>query len=340
MTHTAHDFFCFFNRRIQLKGNHRFCHWMANRNTLIDEARCRIGVIRSADDRAVVLLCNLDDGFGDFRGHAHDQARRFQLNGAQLRLIAIGNQYNISRINHIFHCFRTARRDDNFALIQNHIMISGNQCAVQRFYDIGNRRARIGYGMRIQTVHICHCQTFQGDETFRLVVIRCNRQRRDVLISHGLPCAAQCHISVHAVDISNVNIADRRMDIQTHLRRLHMKFFQDKRRFLIDLSRSSRLIRPVRSQILQICVSDCRTNRICVRIFMSDDTDAPLHRILHFHFISSHTYIPNLISYIVKHHIPNVNCYRTLSLLFLTRFCGKRCATTNYFLTICRFLVN
>ena len=73
---------------------------------------------------------------------------------------------------------------------------------------------------------------------------------------------------------------------------------------------------------------------------MSDDTDAPLHRIFHLHFVSSHTYIPNLISYIVKHHIPNVNRYRTLSLLFLTRFCVKRCATANYFLTICRFLVN
>lgn len=56
---------------------------------------------------------------------------------------------------------------------------------------------------------------------------------------------------------------------------------------------------------------------------MSDHADISLHRILHLHLFSSRMYIPNLYSYIVKHHMTNVNRCFPLSLLFFHTFLSK-----------------
>ena len=112
-------------------------HKMADRHALVDQAGRGVGVVSRCDDSASVLFCQLPDRQGSPGPFADNNAVCLHLDSAELRFIAVSQDYQVMGLDIKFHHIRVCRRNQNLSLVKIRIGVSDYQIPLQGVQNIG-----------------------------------------------------------------------------------------------------------------------------------------------------------------------------------------------------------
>ena len=132
-------------------------------------------------------------------------------------------------------------------------------------------RPRIGKKITVCSIHIGLCDITNRHKPLQTPILIPDRKRNDPVLLHQIPGILQRHILIRLRTGPDIHILDLRTDISQISRRLYAKTVQHIPGLLIDLPRSLRdIFFILRSSVLNIRISNSRTDGIRIRILMSD----------------------------------------------------------------------
>ena len=150
-----HHFLDVLERVCQLESHQIFvCHAEADRDTLVDEPRCREGIVRRADDDAVSVFRQLFYRFRRRRSLAHYQTFRPQLYCREVRLETVSGHYQVILLYEALHYIRTGSRDRHLALFKHFVVVAAYYPAVKCLCDARKSRSGCRQHMAVAFVHI------------------------------------------------------------------------------------------------------------------------------------------------------------------------------------------
>ena len=149
------------------------------------------------------------------------------------------------------------------------MLIPGDQCSVQCFDDIAVLGSRCCKDIIIVHFHIRCSNISDSDQPFQLLT-SCYRQCLNILIFHSFPCVFNGHVTRYTLNMTDIHIFYLKVYIVQKRRHTYLKFIQNICCLTIYLARSFRYVLFSCDFIFQIRICNCRTDRICIRIFMSD----------------------------------------------------------------------
>ena len=245
-------------------------HEIADRHTLVNETGCRVGIIRSCDDGTAALLCQFFDRHGNASALTHDDTACTHLDRAQLRLIAVAEDNQVVLFNIIFHHIRISCRNQDFSFIKVLFLIANKNRALQGLDDICILGACLGKNAAVVYIHIRTGDIADCDQTFQYILIGNSRKCYQTVLLHQVPCFSQGNILGNTWRLADLNILDLRFDGFNQFRHIYLKVIQYEGCLRVQFSGTARYIFAARLKCFEIRIADCRTNRIRIRVFMSN----------------------------------------------------------------------
>ena len=149
------------------------------------------------------------------------------------------------------------------------MLIPGDQCSVQCLDNIAVLGSRCCKDVIIVHFHIRRSNISDRDQPFQLLT-SCYRQCLNILIFHSCPCVFNGHVTRYTLNMTDIHIFYLKVYIVQKRRHTYLEFIQNICCLTIYLARSFRYVFFSCDFIFQICICNCRTDRICIWIFMSD----------------------------------------------------------------------
>ena len=174
------------------------------------------------------------------------------------------------RLNVILHQIRVCSGDQNLSLIKIVVLISDYHRSIKSLQNIFILSLCLGKNIAVINTHVRFCNIAYGDQTFEDSALADCWQGDNILILHQIPCLLQRDVSVYALRSTDLNILDLRLDIFHKARRLNTKVVQHKLCLRIYMSGAAWLILHPRQFLFHLCITNRRTDRIRVRVLMSN----------------------------------------------------------------------
>ena len=248
-----------------------FFHKILDWNTLVDQTGHGKGIVRCGNDHLISLLCQFLDRLSDFRSQTYDQAACVCFDRTQLIFRTVSENNQIVLIDKTLHRIRLGESHDYFSLDKVSVFISHDDLSVHGIRDAPVLGTRLGKQCVIVSIHIGFRDISGGDQTFHFSFFVRDRQRYRIMLLHQFPCPLHRHAVCRSRCLMKIHV----FHLGSHIRQItgcrHMKIFQYKFCFFIDLSGSLCHIRSLGCSILDVGICDRRTDRIRVRILVSDD---------------------------------------------------------------------
>ena len=242
---------------------------MGDRHTLVNHTCYREGIMGRHDNTAVVFLCQLLNGLGNLGTHTHNDAGGIHLNRAQLRFITVPQNNHVTLMNVLFHYIRIRCCNDNFSFIIGRIDISQKKLCIQRLQNILIRGFCHGKNTVVIDIHIRIGNITNRNQSLQSLIL-CNWKCYHSQCSHHIPRFFQRNVSRYSLSLTDLNIRYICHYVCHVNRRLCLKIIQHILRLLVNLTCSGCTIAASVKQVFQFCIGNCRTNRIRVRILMSN----------------------------------------------------------------------
>ena len=248
-------------------------HLGAHRDGHGDEARGGVGVIGRGDDRAPATLGGGDDAARHLGAAADHKAARLALNGELLRLVAVGHQDDVARLDRVLHHLGRGAHADVAALDARR-GVAKDHLAVERVDDAGVAGARVADHRVVEDVHVGVGDVLDRDEALEGAVLVGDAEGVDLGLAHEVPGGEEAHLPVDAALALNLGVLDLRGDGGDELGLLEAKALEDKGRLAVDGARAARLVDGgVLDGVLEVCVADGRADAVRVRMQVADDVD-------------------------------------------------------------------
>ena len=204
---------------------------------------------------------------------ADDEQRRFFFNGAQLALIAVGQDDDVALFHGIFQHFGRGGADADVTGGADVALAAHHHGAVQCFEDILEAGPALGEDAGIEHVHVGRGDILHGDHAFQLVVGAGDGQGVDLLVAHDLPRPAQAGGAGDAGHLAVVHIADLGVDVGAHAGRFDPELLEHELGLLVHLAGAARLADQITGFVFQPGIGDGRANGVGVRVAVPDDHD-------------------------------------------------------------------
>ena len=248
-------------------------HIVGDGGALAHELAGGVGVAGGGHDGNAGLLGDALDGAAHLGAVADDEEGCFLLDGAQLALIAVGQDDDVALFDVVFQHLRGSSADFDMAGGADGVLVADDHGAAEGLEDIFIGGAAGGKHTGVEHVHVGRGDVLHGDDAFQLVVGARDGQGVDLLVAHDLPCLAQTGGAGDAGHLAVVHITDLRVDVGTHPGRRDAEPLEHEFRLLVHPSGPAGLADEGACLIFQLCVRNGRADRVGVRIAMSDDHD-------------------------------------------------------------------
>ena len=246
-------------------------HVIGDGGALADELAGCVGVTGGGHDRHPGLLCNALDGASHLCPVADDNERGFLFDGAQLALVAVGEDDDIPFFHAVFQHFRGGGANADVPGGACSVLAAHHHGRPQRLQNVPVAGAALGKDAGIKKVHVGGGDILDRNDAFQLVIRVGHRQSVDLLVPHDLPRLPQTGGAGDPRDLTVIHVPDLGVYIGTHPGRRDPKLFQDELGLLIHLSGSARLADQIAGLVFQLCIGDRRADGVGIRIPMSDD---------------------------------------------------------------------
>ena len=259
---------------LRLEGDKALAaHDMAHRDRLTDDLGAGICVERRGDDGNAVFRRQLADGARNLGAEADDDAAGVHLDGAQLALVAVAENDHVVRRDVVLEDVRVRRRNNDAAFLERLLQLTRNERAVQNVNKVSVAGFRLCERVRVLVLHVEPRDVAQREQTFQVAVLIDNGEGLNVVFVHVVPCAAQGHLRVDTRDLAVLHIAQARLERGDIARRLDAEVFEHEFGFRVDVSRAAGDIFFTGQDTLEVRVADRRTDRVRIRIAVSDNKD-------------------------------------------------------------------
>ena len=248
-------------------------HIVGNGCALADELAGGIGVHRGGHDGNAGLLGNALDGAAHLGVVAQDEQGGFLLDGAQLALVAVGQDDDIALFHAVFQHFRGGGANADVPGGAHRVLAAHHHGGPQCFQNVLVAGAALGKDAGIEQVHVGGGDVLHRDQTFQLVVRCRHRQGVDLAVAHDLPRLAQAGGAGDAGHFAVVHIPDLGVDVRAHARGPDPEFLEHELGLLIHFACTAGFADQITGLVFQFCIGDGRADGIGVRIAMSDDND-------------------------------------------------------------------
>ena len=267
-----------FSKVIQVKrGQVLLAHEELHRHALVDQPRHLVGVHRRHDDARPMLLREQLDGLGDRRAEADHNTARVHLDRAPLGLVAVPENDHIVLVDVVFHHVRVRGRDHDLALVKECLRVADHHLGVQGIEDVAVGRVRLGDDGTVVILHIGTGNVIDRDHPVQVLVIVRDRQRERAALPQRQPRVAHGKIAAHAGQTADLHILDPGTDLVQVDRHLCLKLFEHEPGLGGDMAGPRRHVMLRRIDlILEVCVGDRGTDRVRVRVPVSDDRNCSL----------------------------------------------------------------
>ena len=229
------------------------------------------GIVRCGNNHLISLLCQFLDRFSDFGSQTYDQTACIGFDGTQLILRTVSENDQIVLIDKTLHRIRLGQSHDHFSFDKVSMFITHDDLSIHSIRNAPVLCACLSQQCIVIRIHIGFCDISGGDQTFHFSVFVRDRQGYRVMLLHQFPCPFDRHAVCRSRSLMEFHI----LYLCSHIRQItggrHMKIFQYKFCFFVDLSGSLRHIRSLGCSILDVGICDRRTDGIRVRILVSDD---------------------------------------------------------------------
>ena len=286
MTQFCHNFFDIIRIIVNAEFHQILTgHKMFHRHTLIDQSCNRISIMRRTDHKTFSLLCQSADRLRNRNTHTDNDTACPHLDRTKLSFITVSQNHQIILLHTLFHHFRAGCRDQHLSIRKMCMLISNDHRSIYCFQNVAIRRSCLRKCCIVVNIHVRFCNVVCRDQTLQLLILIKDRKGKYIFIPHQRPCFFQRNFTVHSTDFTHIHVFDTRTDIRHIARCIHLKTFQHIQRFFVDLTGTLCLINGIfLRSVFDICISDRRTDRVRIRILVSDHINFPLivfHNSLH-----------------------------------------------------------
>ena len=204
---------------------------------------------------------------------ADDEQSGLLLNGAQLALVAVGEDDDVALFHRVFQHLRRGGADLDVAAGADGVFIAHHHSGTQRFEDVLVGRAALGQHAGIKHVHVGGGDVLHRDEAFQLIVGVGDGQGVHPAVAHDGPRLAQAGGAGDAGHLAVIHIPDLGVDVGAHPGRGDAELFQDELGLLVHLARAAGLADQVAGLILELRIRNGGADGVGVRVAMPDDHD-------------------------------------------------------------------
>ena len=237
----------------------------------MDQAGNGERIVRCGNDHLISLLCQFLDRLSDFGSQTYDQTACVGFDGTQLILRTVSENNQIVFIDKAFHRIRLGQSHDHFSFDKVSMFITHDDLSIHSIRDTPVLCSCLGEQCIVIRIHIGFGDVSGRDQAFNLAFFVCDRQCYRIMLLHQFPCPLHRHAVCRSRCLMKIHV----FHLGSHIRQItgcrHMEIFQYKFCFFVDLSGSLRHIRSLGCSILDVGICDRRTDRIRVRILVSDD---------------------------------------------------------------------
>ena len=248
-------------------------HIIGDGCTLADELAHGIGILGRGHDGHTGLLGDALDGAAHLGAVADDEQRGFLFNGAQLALVAVGEDDDVAFLHRALQHFRRGRADADAAGGAHCVLAAHHHGAVQRFKDVLIAGLALGENFGIEHVHVGRGDILHSDDAFQFVVRAGDGQGVDLLIAHDLPRFAQAGGTRDAGHLAVIHITNFGVHVRAHARRFDAELFQHELGLLVHFAGAAGLADQITGLVFQLCIGDGGADGVGVRVAVADDHD-------------------------------------------------------------------
>ena len=228
------------------------------------------GIMRCADDFAVIFLCQLLNCLRNRCAGTNHDAACVHLDTAKLIFKTVPGQKHIAIFYIVFQQIRICRTNQNFPLCNFFLGIADNHCTINRIQNI--RIFCVGYCQNpcFVDVHIRRCDILNGNNALQHTIVY-NGHGGFTQVSHFIPRIFQGNTLIQGGRGLNLHILHLCADMTDEFRRFHIEKIQHVLCFVVNLACSFRYKYTIIRFIFQRCIGNRRADGICIRIFMPND---------------------------------------------------------------------
>ena len=252
-------------------------HIIGDGGALADELAGGVGVVGHAHDGHPHFPGNALDGAAHLGPVADDQQRGFLFNGAQLALVAVGQDDDVPLFHHRFQHLAGGGADVDPPGGAHRILVAHHHLAPQGAEDVAVAGAALGQDAGVKYVHVGGGDVLDRDQSLQRAVGIHHRQGVDLLVPHHLPGRPQADAAGHAGGLPVVHIPDLGVDIGTHPGRCDAELFQHELALLVHPPGPAGLADQIAGQIFQLRIGNGGTDGVGVWVAVAD----------HHHFMGS-----------------------------------------------------
>ena len=249
------------------------CHVIGDGRALAHQLTGGVAVAGNGHDGHARFLGDALDGTAHLGPVADDEERGLFLNGAELALVAVGQDHDVAFFHGAFQHFRGGGADLDMSRGADGVFVAHHHGAAQRLQNVLIARAALGQHPGIEHVHVGGGDILDRDEAQQLVVGVRDGQGVDLLVAHDLPGLAQAGTAVDAGHLTEIHVPDLGVDIGTHPGRCDPELFEHEFRLLVHAARAARLADQRAGLILELRIGNGRADGVGVRVAMPDDHD-------------------------------------------------------------------
>src|SRR5699024_8489680 len=165
------------------------------------------GVEGDGHDVHAGLGGNAADGLGHLGVVADDQEGGLLLDGAQLALVAVGQDDDVPLFHGALQHFGGGGADVDVAGGAHPVLAAHHHLAAQRLEDVLIGGVGLGQHGGVEHVHVGGGDVLDGDDAQQVALRADHRQRVDVPVPHDLPGAAQADGAVDACHLADIHVA-------------------------------------------------------------------------------------------------------------------------------------
>ena len=228
------------------------------------------GIMRCADDFAVIFLCQLLNCLRNRCAGTNHDAACIHLDTAKLIFKTVPGQKHIAVFYIVFQQIWICRTNQNFPLCNFFLGIADNHCTINRIQNIRIFCVRYCQNPCFVDVHIRCCDILNGNNALQHAIVY-NGHGGFTQVSHFIPRIFQGNTLIQGGGGLNLHILHLCADMTDKFRRFHIKKIQHILCFVINLACSFRYKYTVIRFIFQCCIGNRRADGICIRIFMPND---------------------------------------------------------------------
>jgi hypothetical protein len=248
-------------------------HIIGDGSALAHELAGGVGVAGGGHDGHARLLGDALDGAAHLCPVADDEKGGLLLDGAELALVAVGQDDDVALLDVAFQHLGGGGADLDVSGGADGALVAHHHGTPEGVEDVLIGGLALGEDTGIEDVHVGRGDVFHGDNAFQLVVGAGDGQGVDLLVTHDLPRLAQAGGAGDAGHLAVVYVTDLGVDVGAHPGRLDTEPLEHEFGLLIHPSGPAGFADEGACLIFQLCVSDGRADGVGVRVAVPDDHD-------------------------------------------------------------------